>query len=57
MIPQDPVMLLSYVNTKLRDECKSLDDFCEKYEVDKAMLTSKLNLIDYHYNTVTNQFV
>ena len=29
MIPKDPVMLLSYVNTQLRDFYKSLDDFCE----------------------------
>ena len=41
-LPEDPIILLSYINTKLRDECKSLDGFCDKYEVDKALITSKL---------------
>ena len=27
-LPQDPIMLLSYVNTQLRDHYVSLDDFC-----------------------------
>ena len=57
MLPQDPIILLSYVNTKLRDECKSLDDFCEKYEVDKASLISKLKAVNYTYNPARNQFV
>ena len=57
MLPQDPIILLSYVNTKLRDECKSLDDFCEKYEVDKASLISKLKDVNYTYNPARNQFV
>ena len=56
MLPEDPVILLSYVNTKLRDECKSLDDFCEKYEVDKAVLVKKLSSVNYRYNKSTNQF-
>ena len=56
MIPSDPVILLSYVNTKLRDECKSLDDFCDKYEVDKASVTAALKSIQYTYNPKTNKF-
>lgn len=57
MIPSDPIILLSYVNTKLRDECKSLDDFCDRYEVDKATLTATLKSIQYTYNSNQNQFV
>ena len=57
MLPEDPVILLSYANTKLRDECKSLDDFCDKYEVDKAMLINKLSSVNYRYNKAVNQFV
>ncbi|MGN0375094.1 MAG: DUF4250 domain-containing protein [Butyrivibrio sp.] len=56
MIPSDPVILLSYVNTKLRDECRSLDDFCDKYEVDKASVTAALKSIQYTYNPNTNKF-
>ncbi len=57
MLPKDPVILLSYVNMKLRDECKSLDDFCNTYQVDKAKLIDQLSSIDYEYNPHTNQFV
>ncbi|MDE6786804.1 MAG: DUF4250 domain-containing protein, partial [Muribaculaceae bacterium] len=28
MIPKDPVMLMSFVNMKLRDEYRTLEDFC-----------------------------
>lgn len=56
-LPTDPITLLSYINTKLRDECKSLDDFCDKYEVDKALITSKLKSVGYTYNKAVNQFV
>ena len=55
--PEDPIILLSYINTKLRDECKSLDGFCDKYEVDKALITSKLKSAGYIYNKAINQFV
>ena len=57
MLPNDPIILLSYINTKLRDECKSLDDFCEKYEVDKADIIKKLKEVNYTYNSSRNQFV
>lgn len=56
-IPQDPVILLSYVNTKLRDEFSSLDDLCQTYGIPKDDLCEKLEAIDYEYDTATNQFV
>lgn len=57
MIPNDPMILLSYINTKLRDEYKSLDLLCEDLELDKAELESKLNDIDYTYNPELNRFI
>lgn len=57
MMPKDPVMLLSYVNTQLRDFYSSLDAFCEDKEVVKDELLEKLASIDYAYDAVTNQFV
>lgn len=36
MIPQDPMILLSYLNTKLRDEYKSLDLLCDDLQLDKS---------------------
>ncbi len=56
-LPKDPVMLLSVVNTNLRDYYKSLDDFCEAKEVDKTEIIKKLEIINYKYNEEKNQFV
>ena len=57
MIPKDPVMLLSFVNLKLRDFYQSLDAMCEDMDLDKKELEQKLAGIDYHYNKERNQFV
>ena len=56
-LPNDPVMLLSLINTKLRDYNSSLDDFCKEYDLDKEYITEKLSMIDYHYNEERNQFI
>ena len=56
-LPQDPVILLSVVNTKLRDFYPSLDQLCKEMEVNKEELTDKLDLIDYAYDSSCNQFV
>lgn len=57
MIPKDPVMLLSFVNLKLRDFYKSLDTLCRELDIDPRELTEKLASIDYHYDEERNQFV
>jgi len=57
MIPKDPVMLLSFVNLKLRDFYPSLDAMCEDLDIDKAELTDKLAGINYSYDAERNQFV
>lgn len=57
MIPNDPVMLLGYVNLKLRDYYKNLDDFCENEDVDKQALLDKLSGIGYVYKEENNQFL
>lgn len=57
MIPNDPVMLLSFINLKLRDYGKNLDEVCEDLDVDRAALEEKLAAIDYHYDGERNQFV
>lgn len=56
-LPKDPYMLLSFVNTKLRDEYSSFEEFCNSFEVDLAGLESVLNKIDYFYDSKTNQFI
>ena len=57
MIPKDPVMLLSFVNLKLRDFYGSLDALCEDMDIDSQEIAEKLASIDYHYDEEKNQFV
>ena len=57
MIPKDPVMLLSYVNLKLRDFYESLDALCDDLEADREEITDKLASINYHYDEEKNQLV
>lgn len=56
-IPKDPVILLSYVNLKLRDMYSTLDAMCEDLELDKDELIQKLASIDYAYDAAQNQFI
>ncbi len=57
MIPQDPVMLLSFINTKLRDFYPDLDSCCQDLDLSSTDLIERLKAIDYHYNPAINQFV
>lgn len=56
MIPSDPIMLLSFVNMKLRDEFADLDDLCKSLDIDREALEEKLSEAGFHYVAVTNQF-
>lgn len=56
-LPKDPVILLSYMNTQLRDHYSSLEDFCASTGADKNELAKTLSLIDYEYDKALNQFV
>lgn len=56
-IPKDPAMLLSYVNTQLRDNYSNLEDFCLTLDIEEQSITDKLQLIDYVYDKNTNQFI
>lgn len=56
-LPNDPIMLLSAVNMKLRDYYKDLDDLCDDMNADKDELTDKLSSIGYEYDSDENQFV
>lgn len=56
MLPSDPFILLSYINTKLRDEYSSLNALCEDLNVDRAALESKLADAGFTYLPEANQF-
>lgn len=55
-LPKDPVMLLSVVNTNLRDFYGSLEQFCRAKDVNQEQLKTKLKTIGYEYNEELNQF-
>lgn len=55
-IPQNPVILLSYINTELRDNYADLDDLCKSLDIEKKEITYILTKIGYKYNENSNQF-
>ncbi len=57
MIANDPIILLSIINTKLRDFYPSLDALCEDMGEDKEEILEKLKSIDYSYDENLNKFV
>ena len=56
MKSMDPVMLLSFINTKLRDEYSSLNLLCSDLDLDEEFLNNKLQNIGYEYIREMNQF-
>ncbi len=57
MIPKDPAVLLSFVNTKLRDEYPSLAELCAALDVDETALRDTLAALHYEYDAGRNRFV
>ena len=55
MIPNDPAILLSFVNTKLRDFYSNLDDMCDDMELERKTIED--TLIGYKYSEERNQFI
>lgn len=56
-LPKDPVMLLSVVNTQLRDNYSSLTELAKAYMVEEKDITEKLEQINYRYDPEQNQFI
>ena len=57
MLPQDPIILLSYVNTKLRDDYDSLDELCAALDADQEELVRRLEAVGYTYDEKKNRFL
>ena len=57
MLPEDPDMLASFLNMKLRDHYPNLDALCEDLELDKEKIVEKLKEADYDYIPARNQFL
>lgn len=56
MLPKDPFILLSFINTKLRDEFSSLEALCEQYDTAPEKLKSTLAQAGFVYDRAQNQF-
>lgn len=56
-MPKDPIMLLSFVNTQLRDNYASLKELAAAYMVEESEITDKLAAINYAYDENRNAFV
>lgn len=52
----DPNLLLSLVNTKLRNDYNSLEDLCKSEHLEPSLIVKTLELIDYYYDEDENQF-
>lgn len=57
MLPKDPAILLSYLNTKLRDAYPDLDALCEDLEADREELENTLTALGFRYDPEQNRFV
>ena len=55
-VPKDPMMLFSFINTKLRDEYSSLDELCDDLNTNKEDLERKLKAAGFEYNPKQNKF-
>ncbi len=55
-LPKDPVMMLSVVNTQLRDNYSNLDELAKAYMTSKEYIQEALSKINYTYDETQNQF-
>ena len=55
-LPKDPMILISFVNTKLRDEFTDLEEFCKEEDISIESLKEQLESIGFQYNETIRQF-
>jgi len=56
-IPKDPVILMSYLNTQLRDFFPSLEELCKSLDLNREEIERKTQGIDYYYDSEKNKFI
>ena len=56
MLPEDPIMLMSMINMKLRDTGKNFEELCEDLDVSAGDVEKKLSNAGFEYNKDVNQF-
>lgn len=55
-LPEDPMILFSFINMKLRDNYSSLDELCDDLHVDKDFIVKKLAEAGFEYSVEYNKF-
>lgn len=55
-LPEEPMMLYSFINMKLRDFYPSLDALCEDMNVEREEIIRKLKTVEFEYNPGRNRF-
>lgn len=55
-LPNDPMMLFSVLNMKLRDQYDSLDELCEDFDIEKHEIEKRLSVFGFEYFPELNQF-
>lgn len=55
-LPQDPFMLASFINMKLRDEYPSLDELCASLDIEREWLIERMAQCGMEYSEENNKF-
>ncbi|MBQ7947368.1 MAG: DUF4250 domain-containing protein [Bacteroidaceae bacterium] len=55
-LPEDPMMLYSALNMKLRDYYNSLDELCDDLGIDRKEVEDKLRQVGFEYDAKMNKF-
>ena len=55
-LPEDPMMLYSALNMKLRDYYNSLDELCDDLNIDRREVEEKLRQVEFEYDAKMNKF-
>ncbi len=56
IVPKDPAMLMSFVNMKMRDEFRTLEDLCAYYGLKETELKSELEAAGFDWMPDIRQF-
>ena len=56
ILPKDPAMLMSFINMKLRDEYRTLEDFCSSYGIDEDKLKATMECAGFEWLPDIRQF-
>lgn len=56
-LPSDPIILLSYINTKLRDEYPGgIEELCDDMHVNRADIEAVLSEAGFEYSQANNRY-